>query len=68
VQACIHKSAQAAMQELLDVHTALHHKVRFPNTKAHQDFMNRYAAKVVALQKLHPNLDFGAELAYFKHC
>lgn len=68
VQACIHKSAQAAMQDLLDVHTALHHKVRFPNTKAHQDFINRYAAKVVALQKLHPNLDFGAELAYFKHC
>lgn len=68
VQACIHKHAQTAMQDLLDVHTAFHHRVRFPNTQAHHDFLKRYAQKVYVLQKLHPFLDFKEELAYFKHC
>jgi hypothetical protein len=64
-RSCIGKESQQLMQEVLDIATARSHRPRFPQTQAHRDFCDRYAAKTKELLGKYPYLDLQAELDYF---
>ena len=63
--ACIHPDAYPLMQEIKEINTAFRHRPRFPETDAHQQFLQAYASKCRRLQQLYPSLDWTAELEYF---
>jgi len=57
------KKTADAMKE---VASAFAHRTRFPETAAHQKFLEKYATKIEQLQKQYDYLDFSDELEYFK--
>ena len=67
VESCIDPGARTLMPRILDIMTARQHKPRFPETQAHQKFLESYAAKTKQLQQEFPYLDLTDEYAYFKN-
>ena len=65
MDSCIDPAIHGLIKEIHEIVTARNHRTRFPDTKAHHDFMNRYADKVRTLIQKHPFLDLSEELSYF---
>lgn len=58
-------AAQHTAQLMKDIHSAYQHKIRFPDTQAHQKFKEQYLSKIQQLQQTYPYVDFSNELLYF---
>jgi hypothetical protein len=65
VDTCIDTDSKQLMKELFTIQAAFTHKAFQPTSVAHQQFLQRHAQKVRALQAAHPYLDLSKELAYF---
>lgn len=52
-------------QLMKDIHTAFQHRIRYPNTEAHQKFKQQYLTKIQQLQQAYPYVDFSNELVHF---
>lgn len=65
VKACVSPDAFPLMEAVKEIVIAANHKTRFPQTEAHQKFMNDYAKKVAALINTYPFLNLEKEQAYF---
>jgi hypothetical protein len=63
---CLSENAQTAYVKMKEVNTAFQHRTRFPNTLAHQKFLDSYAHKIEQLSQLYPYVNFTEELNYFK--
>lgn len=59
-------STRALMSEIAEIHTAMHHRPRFPDTEAHKEFCRKYYAKARLLQQLHPRIPMENVLLYFQ--
>ncbi len=64
-QSCIAPEVLPIMTQVKEIVTAKNHRPRFPQTGAHQKFLNTYATKVEALTAAHPYLNLADEAAYF---
>lgn len=68
-QFCQHYFSANSLQiakQMKEIHTAFHHRTRFPDTQAHAAFKSNYTAKIEQLEKAYPYVDFQAEKLYFK--
>jgi len=64
-QHCIDEKAWPLMQELKKIAIARRHRALQPETEAHRQFLQSYAAKTRLLQEKHSFLNLEEELAYF---
>ena len=53
-------------REISEVMTAFRHRPNFPDTKAHQRFLQAQLEKIERLKAIHPNTDWSAQEAYFR--
>lgn len=51
--------------QLQELNTAYNHRSRFPETAAHQQFLNAYFKKILQLEKTYPYLNLKKEKEYF---
>ncbi len=63
--ACMSEKAREIMMLMKDITTAFQHRTRFPDTRAHQQFLGAYSRKTAALVQAYPYVDLEAERAYF---
>lgn len=52
--------------KMLELSTAAHHKVRFPETQAYEKFRNSQLQKIARYEQEYPYIDFSAEKAGFR--
>lgn len=62
---CMSEKAREIMMLMKDITTAFQHRTRFPDTRAHQQFLGTYSRKTAALVQAYPYVDLEAERAYF---
>ena len=60
------KPTQDLMKEIKQLVIARNHKPFHPESRQHQQFLQQHYVKAEALANAHPNLNFKAELEYFK--
>jgi hypothetical protein len=65
VEACIHPSAHALMQEVYQLKLAMQHKPQNPTSQAHQEFLKKHFDLAKQLKTEYSYLDFSAENKYF---
>ncbi|MFM7672767.1 MAG: GSCFA domain-containing protein [Bacteroidota bacterium] len=53
------------IEEIRSLVTARRHRVQYPDTQAHQQFLRSHYQKTVGLQQRFPELDLSEELHYF---
>ena len=66
MESCIDSTSADIMREIQDIHTAMAHKPRHPQSGGHRQFLEKHAAQVRDLAARCPYLDFSRELAYFE--
>jgi len=65
VRHCIDEPGRELLGEIKKLVSARRHKPFQPATQAHRRFLRDHWEKATALARLHPDLDFSEELAYF---
>lgn len=58
-------STRSLIEEIRSLVTARKHRVQFPDTNAHRQFLLSHHKRTVELQQRYPELDLTAELQYF---
>lgn len=66
VHSCMEPETAELLHQIKEINNAFQHKPFNPGTQAHQEFLRKYANVVNELMGKYPELDFNAELAYFK--
>jgi hypothetical protein len=65
-QACINQNCLELMDELQAITTAFNHKAQNQGSQAHNNFLNTYYNKCLALKQQYPYLNLEQQLHYFK--
>ncbi len=55
------------LQEMTVLHTARNHRPRFPETAAHQAFLEQMRTRALRLQQAHPHLDLSELIGSFQN-
>ncbi len=58
-------NTRTLIDEIRSLVTARKHRVQYPETNAHQQFLQNHHQKAIDLQHRHPQLDLSEELQYF---
>ncbi|MFL5809015.1 MAG: GSCFA domain-containing protein, partial [Flavisolibacter sp.] len=66
VDACMEEKTKKLIEEIHSINLAFHHKAFNSSSDQHKKFLESYYKKTIALQELHPYLDFEKELEFFE--
>jgi hypothetical protein len=65
-ESCIDENSYESMERFYELHLAMKHRSKNPETTAHKKFLANYLEKAREFQKQFPNIDFSKEISHFK--
>lgn len=63
---CIDENSYSSMEKIYELHLAMKHRSKNPETSAHKKFLVHCLEKAKDFQKQFPYLDFSKEIGYFE--